>query len=776
MQAVILCGGRGERLMPMTACTPGGLLRITGRPVISYALEQLENADFKKVTLALGYLGEQVREEYENYSGKIEIAFSESCCCGTAPALKKAAQSMDDILVIEANCIFDLDIKGVIAYHRAKKAAATFVTSRQPDNSEYTCFSTDKRNLITSAEKEPGCGNVSAVHAFTGIYILSKQIAESYDLDGFSDIVDQLVPQLLSDGCKLYTYGSRKFWRKIIRPQGFLSCQREMLYGRSGIKVSASSSYDGIFTETEGNFHGVSIVPPVYFGKNVVIKPGAIIEAGSVIDDNAVVESRSRISGSYVGREAAVGERCELSGSVVCTAAQLKSSVFCGEYSVCGERSVLGEGTKLSDGAKLWAGKETAPNTMVSENITTGMGKPARIDDECAYCFGSGADSPVKTMRFGMAVGTALDIGSTAVVGRTATAAGKALCSAFETGLASCGISVLDLGECTQQQVMYAVNRFGANIGCYADSGFSQRIKLMDKGGLPIVRKLERAVEKAFNNNNFRTLAYHEYKEVRSMDGVYVLYEDFLRSMLPDRFTGINVEVRSASSITASVCDRLFRCRNDIDGERIVFHISNDGTACSAYSDKTGYIFHERLVLLAMKAAYQKGIPVSVPFVFPMAADGIAEDENGRLYRYYNDSDGVSDSEARQAAQRPDNFFVRDALALICTIAGYLCEKGSTFSEAVKKVPGFYATQRYISLKGDNADTLRRFTAFKNGSEEGVIFENDSSRAVVRPIKDGSGLMIFAESFKSESAAALCDEIQEKLKSYPQTKPEQSNE
>lgn len=767
MQAVILCGGRGERLMPMTACTPGGLLRITGKPVITYALEQLEKAGFLKVTLALGYLGEQVREEYENYRGAMEIDFSEDSCGGTAPALKKAAKSGEDILVIEANCLFDLDIKGVISYHKAKKSAATFVTSRQSDNSQYTCFATDRHNMIIAAEKQPSGGDVSAVHAFTGIYILSKEIVHNYDFDCFSDVIDELLPQLLTDGCKLYTYGSKKFWRRITQPQGFLSCQREMLYGRSGLKISASYCSGGVYSETAGNFHGVSIGSPVYIGKNVTVRSGAIIESGSVIDDNAIVEARSRISGSYVGREAVIAERCELSESVICAGAQLKSSVFCGEYSVCGERSVMGEGSKLSDGAKLWAGKSTAPNTVVSENITSGTGKPARIDDECAYSFGWSADSPIKTMRFGMAVATALDVGSTVVVGCNKTAAGEILCGALMAGLSSCGACVLKLGESTEQEVMYAVNRFGADIGCYADTGFSQRIKLMEKGGLPILRKTERAVERALNNNNFRTLAYHEYKKAARMDGAAVLYEKLLRSMLPDRFVGVNIEVRTSSKMTAALCDSLFRSRNDIDGERIVFHISNEGTACSAYSDKTGYIFHERLVLLAMKASYRKSIPVSVPFVFPTAADTIAEDENGRLYRYYNDSDGVSDAEARQTAQRPDNFFVRDAMALICTIAGYLSEREVPFSEAVKEIPGFYATQRYLGLGKDAVGILKKLTAFKNSVKEGVIFENDSSRAVVRPLKDGSGMMIFAESFRSESASALCDEIQQKLKDYP---------
>lgn len=765
MQAVILCGGRGERLMPMTACTPAALLRILGKSVVAYTLDQLKKAGFKEATLALGYLGGQVIEEFESceYKG-MKLYFTSAEETGTAPAVAYAARNGEDILVCEANCVFDFDLNGIMDYHKAKKSEATFVTRQEPQTNKHICFAIDKNNTITSSAKYPSAENTSAVHAFTGVYVLSSSVLENYDFNSFTDVIEDIVPQMISDGCKIYTYGTVDFWHRITDAQGFLDCQKSILEGKTGLSFSAKQNDGGIYTDTLSNFSGVSIIPPVYIGRNVVIESGSVIEPGSVIDDGAYIEKRTRICGAYIGRGAYISSRCELMSCVICPGARLMRSACCGENSVVGERSCIGEGARILDGVKIWAGKDVAHGSVVGENVRIGMGKPAFIDDDCSYGFDSCITLPSDTARFGMAVGTAMDIGDVAVAGWSGGPSAEALCSSFIAGLLSSGITVFDLGECTAQQVMFAVNRLTAKLGCFAAADYSEKIKLMERGGIPLKRKTEHKIEEAFNRYDFRQLSYHSYGRRLDMRGVPVLYEMFLRDMLPAKFRGVNAEIRISDAKTARISEELFHSRNDIDGERIIFHLSPDGCSCSAYNDKTGYVFHERLVLLAMKIAYENKIPVSIPYSFPMGADSLAEEENGRLYRYYNCSDSDEDEEARKVAKRPDNFFVRDGLVLAVMILSYLSDKGITLSEAVNGIPRFYTTQRFVSVNCNPSRLIKEFTLAKSGGSEGVVYQGDESRAVIRPLKSGSGIMIFAESFKSETACSLCDEIQQKIK------------
>lgn len=750
MQAIILCGGRGERLMPMTAQTPAALLRIAGRPVIEYLFEQLEKAGFREVTLALGYLSGMIISEYENIDHHgMKITLSSSQHYGTVQALSYAAKEDEDILVLEANRIFDLDLSELKAFHESKHSCATFAVKRQSPNKDSICFSLSDDGRITSVLPSPEAEELEAMNSFGGAYILSKGILKKYDSAVCEDVIKDMLSLLIAENQPVYSYLTEGVCLPVVTPQGFINCQHEMLSKAGGKEL-----------HTRGNFAGVSIAEPVYIGKNVTIESGAVIGPYTVIDDNAVIESRCRIDGSYIGRCAHIGSRCEITNSVVSRGATLKASAVCGEYSVCGEGAVIGEGVRLQDGVKIWPGKQVADFSMADTDVKTGAHKPFIINEESSVAI----SDPSFAARFGMAVASSLEKGSDVLVGSDGSMAAQMISSAFISGLSACGVRSIDVSKSTSRSLMFLISRLGGDVGCYFTSGCAVKAVIMSKGGLQLERQLKHDIENCFERASFRTMNAREYEQACEMSGAAMLYEDFLNSALPDRFDGLNIDVRTGSDITARLAERLFHSRNDIDGERVIFHLSPDGSECSAYSDKTGYVFHERLVLLAMRLAFMKNIPVAVPYVFPTCADEMAEKENGRLYRCYMNSDGVSDLEARKTAARPDNFFVRDAMCLICAIAAGLHQSGEAFSQAVSTLPEFNTVQRYISFSNDVREAV---SALDNAETlscgEGTAVTKGKSRAIIHSLREG-GMMIFIESTKAESAGAFCDEIQAKLK------------
>lgn len=764
MQAVILCGGRGERLMPLTACRPAGLLKITGKTVLNYVIRQLKKAGFQKATLALGYLEGMIMSEYDSgeYDG-IQINFISTEELGTAGALAQAFNN-DDMLVIEANSLFNFDLKRIMSFHTINKAVCTIVTKQSADLSQHTCFSCDSSGIITSLSQNPSKDNLNTVNAYTGVYVLSKNVFNSYQFNSGEDFIKNVLPSMIGND-KLLLYSEKGYFTKIIDASGFIKAQSDMLTEKTGLTIESRNSENKIFSDTSSNFNGVAIIPPVFIGANVIIDKGSVIEPCSVIDDNAVIGSRVRISGSYVGENAVVSSRSELTESVVCSSALIKKSVQCGELSVIGEKAVIGESTRIEDNIKIWAGKEVLPNSVISRHIIIGSGKSLHIDDESEFNFGTAVNAPADFARMGMAIGTAFNKNDVVIVGYSDDNSAKILCSSLISGLISTGLKIFNAGKCTNQQIMYGTARFSAKAGCFVSADYGEKIKITDKGGLPLKRNIERKIESAYNNNSFRTLNSHDYGNLYEFNGTKALYEIHLNEMLPNKFTGINAEIRSSNKETACLADELFHSKNDVDGEKIIFHISADGNSCSVYTDKTGYIFYERLVLLAMKALYKKGASVSVPFSFPMGADSLAASEGGYLFRYYNSPDNNSDEKARSIAQKTDNLFVRDGLALACVICGYLSENNVTFSQAMTNIPKFSSIQRYVSYKGNPVDLIQTISSEANGGE-GVVYSKESTRALIRPLKNGNGLMIFAESFKSEEATAVCDEIQEKLKYY----------
>ncbi len=266
-------------------------------------------------------------------------------------------------------------------------------------------------------------------------------------------------------------------------------------------------------------------------------------------------------------------------------------------------------------------------------------------------------------------------------------------------------------------------------------------------------------------------MTYEQYGEEYEVGSMKSLYAGYLDRLMPRRFRGVNVEVRTSVPEIAEIFDTVFAPRNDLNGERIVFHLGSEGKRASAYTDKTGYVFHERLVLLGAKIAFDKGLAVSLPYAFPTAADELAYQCDGNLLRYFNCPCDDTDKKARQIAKRFDNAFVRDSLILIAMILTDLSEREIPLEEAVAEIPEFHSSQRFVSVNGSPPELLRQFAQEEAGWGEGVVFRNNASRALIRPLKSGNGIMVFAESFQSESASAICDEIEKKIKAA-QTAPD----
>ena len=764
MNVVILCGGREKHLIPMTSNTPLGLMRITGKPLIEYILDQLKSAGINEATFAIGRLGNMYISEYINNYNGIEINFTKTCLNGTAGALKNAYKN-DDMLVIEANSLFNFDLKKFFEFHSSVKSGCTIVTKEIEDYTDSCCLSVNDNGKVISMSENPSVDNLNTINAFTGIYIISKNIFEDYLFDEEQDFISDILPQIISHG-GVIAYKENGYWQKILSPDDFLKCQIDMLNCKTGIPIDAKIINNSIYSDTESNFNSVSVLPPVYIGKNVTIQSGAVIGPNAVIDDNALVNSKAQIANSYIGQNAIIKSMSWIESAMICNNAVISSSAYCGENSVIGEKAHIGENAKISEGIKIWPEKKVEKNSVVRTHVKTGLKKLLSIDDECECDFSSENNVPTSFTELGMSVGTALNKGDIVIVGHSDTQSSETLSDCMISGLLSTGIKVYDMGVCTNQQIMFATCQNSCKIGCYTSADYSVKIKLMDSCGLPITHNLELAIEKAFNNKAFRTLQCHDYGIRYNFSGSSELYTDYLNCLLPRKLSGINADIRCSSIQTAKISDKIIYPKNDINGEHIVFHVSADGSSCSAYTDKTNYVFHEALLLLAIKICCKKNIAVSVPYSFPVEAEIISEQEGGKLYRYYNCSDDDSDNIARDTAKNPDNLFVRDGLMLACVICDYLSEKKITLYEAIKELPSFATVQRYVSISDSPTKILKKFAVNKVGYNEGIVYEKENSRAIIRPLKNRKGLMIFAESSKSEQASAICDEIQEKLKKY----------
>ncbi len=201
---------------------------------------------------------------------------------------------------------------------------------------------------------------------------------------------------------------------------------------------------------------------------------------------------------------------------------------------------------------------------------------------------------------------------------------------AVTSGIVSSGGNVFDIGECLPSALEYAMKLLDAEIGCYADCEVTGKLQILSRGGLPLTRGEERKISAGINRSEYSTLPFTEYGKITKVNA-NTMYIRSIENTLKGRLDGIFVNVSSPNSDIAELSRELLEDKNDPNGERVIFNITSDGKKCSAYSEKTGHVIFERLVLICLRSYFEKGRAVAIPFTFPKVAEAVADEYSVRF-------------------------------------------------------------------------------------------------------------------------------------------------
>lgn len=528
--------------------------------------------------------------------------------------------------------------------------------------------------------------------------------------------------------------------------EDFFACQYELLDGKE-CKV---------YNNTCSNFNGVTIIPPVYIGRNVSISDGAVVGKGSVISDGASIGKGARILGSFVGSCAVIGKNCSVESACICSGARLSGRVRVSRHAVVDSRATVKANQMISEKTVV------SPQDIKTSEICFYKGeKRLEFDDDCICGLWSGLCDASDYLKLGKAIGTSLHLHDSVVVGFGAFCNMDMLAGVLSYGIRSSGVNVFDIGSCTFPQVGFAVQRTGCELGIFVGVDTNGDIRFVQQNGLPVISQFEDDICDSFDHCLFRQVFTDSFGQCLNAESEKSAYHNSLSSLMPKQLKGLNISVRTNNSIAAKICDSLFANANDLDGERIVFQLSDDLTTVNSYSDKTGNVRWEQLCLLACKIMFEANNAVSLPHNIPYAAEELAKRLQGSVLRYNTVKECGNDAKARETARLPLNAFVRDALRLCVMICKYLNERRISLCEALSGIDSVCCVQRYINDCA--ADPLFIENAQAVGSE-GVRVSDNNTTAFIRRSKNNHSFMIFAESTNTEFASAFCDGLTEKLR------------
>lgn len=491
--------------------------------------------------------------------------------------------------------------------------------------------------------------------------------------------------------------------------------------GKVNCSIPGHKTLNGIISGGVSDYRGVKITPPVYIGKNTNISPGAVIDSGSVIGDDVTVCPGAKIHGSVILDGAYIGEKVTCNDAVICENARLLSASAVYEGGIVGGGAVIGENAVVENGVKVWNGKHVDPGTSASFDVKYGNAHRFSLDDD-GICGETGGEiTPQTAAVFGS---SAASLGEVIAVGHNGSPASEALAMAVISGVLSSGGTVWDLGRCAEPELDFALRHGTPPAGCYIEAGVTAKLKIFGSNGLPLTRAEERKVENGMNRSEYPRIGFNNFGKVLGMSSLKQLYAEELKRLLPRRLKEIRAEINTASVRIREILSPILEEINDRNGERVVFHISSDGKKISAFSENTGYIFYEKLLLMACSVILQSGRKAPLPYSAPVAADIIAEQLKGTVPRYYHcPADGSDENARAEAGKEP---FARDALRLMAIILADLSERGLTIGQAAEELPQFTAASRFVSIEKPPAEVLKKLCSEK------VTFRGNCSRLRLR--------------------------------------------
>ena len=505
LRAVIMAGGEGQRLRPITCTQPKPMAELLNKPTMQYCVELLKKHGITDITATLHYIPNNIKEYFGDggYFG-VSMQYSvEDKPMGTAGSVRYAlGNNIDEsVLVISGDAIFDVDLSEAISEHKKNGAAATIVLKKVEDPTEYGVVLCDKNGFITRFLEKPMPNEVFSDLVNTGIYILEKEATELIKENTVVDFSKDLFPLMLERKMPIYGYETSKYWCDIGDIREYMNAQVDLMNKKCRADL-ISPVRDGVYIEDGTRIsHEAVLVPPCYIGSGTEIAENVIIGPETVIGRNVKIGRNSSVKHSVLMKDVHLRENCEIRGAILCEGVKIgnRNSVF--EYAVIGAKTQTAKDVMIDSSVLVWP-RKLLESAKYFENIVWQKEINARGEN-----FRKGyADeelSPEKCVVIGQSVASVLKGENAMLVATDGTQAGAMLKHALISGIVSQGRDVLDAGYTTLSQFEFTIRDLSLSGGVYIKTGDeAQLVKIMvhDEFGALLgandLRKLEREIKK----------------------------------------------------------------------------------------------------------------------------------------------------------------------------------------------------------------------------------------------------------------------------------------
>ena len=332
MQAIVLVGGEGTRLRPLTFGTPKPMVPIMNVPFLARTIERLHEAGIRDVILPAGYMPQAITDYFgdgSDFGMKITYVIEDEPL-GTAGAIKNVEQYIHGpFFVLNGDVLTSLDLQAMIAYHKEKGGLGVLHLIKVEDPSAFGCVVHDESGRIAQFVEKPPKGTEPTNEVNAGTYLLEKRVLDLIPPGRNVSIERETFPKILSEGHPLYAYTTSDYWIDLGRPEHYLSAHRDIITGAMPL-------------------HGYS-----HTGEGVDIDPSATIGPNVVLGHGCKIGARARLSDCVLWDGVTVEEGAVIEQSIIASRARVGAGAVVSRGSVIGHDAVIEAGSVLPEDARV---------------------------------------------------------------------------------------------------------------------------------------------------------------------------------------------------------------------------------------------------------------------------------------------------------------------------------------------------------------------------------------------------------------------------------------
>lgn len=821
MKAILMAGGFGTRLRPLTINTPKPMVPVGNLPIMEHVVSLLAQHGITEITSLLYFTPDKIKDYFGDGT---KFGVNMSYCLpdddyGTAGAVRVAmGDTTEPVLVISGDLITDFDLNTAINWHKEKRSEATILMTRTENPLQYGIVITNPDGRIVRFLEKPSWGEAFSDTINTGIYILEPSALNLIPIRTNFDFSQNLFPLMLSKNMGLYGQVTEGYWKDIGNVSEYHRVHADLAAGRLSLDLKATTESIGAAT--------------LHRGANVIIGKGVKLEGTVILGDNVQIEAGSSITNSVIGEHTKLGHNChiansvvwpdniigsesELDSTIVCRGTRLGRRVKLHDKSIISDRCQLGDGAIVKANCKIWPDKMVDAGAIVSTSMVWGEKWNRELfTDSKMSGLALTEVTPEMAVRLGAALGATLGQNASVVSSRDASDISRLIRRGLLSGLLSTGVNVSDLEAMPIPVVRYALNRGNFSAGIYvrhspADYRHIEFI-LFDGSGLDMPNSKLKKIERNYFGEDYERASMDNIGHLERPQGILMNYrQEFLAGIDTDliRQAGFKVVIDHANGSSSQIFPALFSklgvaatelnayldprkfATTQIEQSQSIVQVSaivkslhadiglllNSASEKLTVVDEDGKPVDSHLLLLLVTELYlrtNQPATIAVPVAASMAVEEIAAKHSTRVIRVAGDHRSMMDAHMKDTVEFvggtrggfifPGFQMGADAMLAVVKILEMMAQTKTRLGQLRKPYEKYHRQTVAVpcpwSKKGQVMRRLITSTDEKDRQLiDGVRIVKDESSVLMTPDRAQASFTLHVESLSKEETAALID-------------------